>query len=122
MRREKVSVLCHVLLLLPILALPVFWLWPLSVSVPVYSVTAGLSIALYVGALRAMRKPVLTGREHMVGAKGAVVATEGGHVTVNIDAELWTATSVTGPLGVGDEVRVVGIDGLKLRVKPLTQE
>jgi membrane-bound ClpP family serine protease len=33
---------------------------------------------------------------------------------------MWTAVSVAGPVEVGQAVRVVGVDGLRVRVKPET--
>ena len=113
--------MCHLLLLLPIIALPVFWIWPMSVAVPVYAVASGISFAAYAAALKAMRRPVLTGREHMLGAKGQVVSTADGHMTAMIDGELWTATSDR-ELTVDDEVSVISLEGLKLRVEPVTAE
>lgn len=108
--------MCHLLLLLPIVALPVFWLLPPGVSVPVYAVATCISLLVYAGAIKAMRRPVVTGKEHMLGAKGEVVRTGSGHLTVSIDGELWSGASAGGRLDVGDEVSVVGMDGLRLRV------
>lgn len=113
--------MCHLLLLLPLLALPVFWIWPISVSLPAYALTSGISVAAYVAALKAMRRPVLTGRECMVGATGHVVGVEDGRVTVEIGSELWAAQS-DNRLTVGDVVRVASVDGLRLRVEPVTEE
>ena len=84
--------MCHVLLGLPLLALPVFWIWSLSVAAPVYGVVAVASLALYAYALKAMRMPRLNGAEAMVGASGTVAA-------------------------VGDQAVVVGVDGLRLRAR-----
>ena len=113
--------MCHLLLLLPVVALPVFWFLPMSVSVPVYAVASGISVAIYLFALKAMRRPVRTGREHLIGAKGRVVDATDGHMTVWVDGESWSATSDR-QLATGDQVRVVALDGLILRVEPGTRQ
>jgi membrane protein implicated in regulation of membrane protease activity len=65
--------MCHVLLGLPLLVLPVFWLLPLSAAVPLYTVAAAVSLIVYVYALKAMNTPRMNGGEAMLGAAGRVV-------------------------------------------------
>lgn len=108
--------MCHLVLLLPILGLAVFWIWPLPVAIPVYAVVAALSGLLYAFVLKAMRKPVRTGKEHLVGAVGTVVARTDAGIEVRVESELWTADAMDAGLDVGDVVRVVGLEGLKLVV------
>lgn len=110
--------MCHLLLLLPILALPVFWILPLSVAAPVYALVAVVSVAVYVGVVKATRSPVLTGKEHMLGATGEVVASTGSRLTVQIHGELWAGEAVRESLKVGDTARVVAVDGLHLSLSP----
>jgi len=110
--------LCHLLLLLPIVALPVFWLLPPVVAVPLYAVATCIALLVYGAAIKAMRRPVVTGREHMLGSRGKVVRAEGGHLTLNVDGELWAGICAARQLEVGDRVSVVGMDGLRLRVEP----
>jgi hypothetical protein len=59
--------------MLPVLGLPVFWLWPLSEAVPVYGVILALSILVYVYVIRAMRHPVETGAEQILHSIGKVI-------------------------------------------------
>jgi membrane protein implicated in regulation of membrane protease activity len=40
---------------------------------------------------------------------------------VFVNGALWQATATGGPLDVGTQVRVVGIDGLHLRVEAVSQ-
>lgn len=114
--------MCHLLLLLPILALAVLWFLPPAVSVPIYAIIAVLSVALYVAALRAMRKPVVTGKEQILRATGVVVSAESEALVVRVQGERWTARSADQSLRPGDGVRVIGIDGLVLRVARDTDE
>jgi len=41
---------------------------------------------------------------------------------VFVNGALWQATSTGGPLDTGTRVRVVGVDGLRLRVEALQQQ
>lgn len=114
--------MCHVLLILPLLALPVFWMLPLAVAVPVYGVVAGLSAAVYWYAIRAMKQPVLNGVEGMVGEIGEVVECGSQDLLVRVHNEIWHAVYAAIPLCKGDQVEIVGNDHLLLRVRQLGAE
>lgn len=109
--------MCHVLLALPILALPVFWLFPLGIAAPLYGVAFALSAAIYVAAIRSMHNPVVTGKEALIHVTGVVENIVDGVPSVLIRGEHWAARSEDRELRPGDRVEVVGIDGLTLRVK-----
>lgn len=111
--------MCHLLLLLPLLALPLLWLLPLSVGVPLYGGVVVLSVVIYAFALRAMRMPVCTGAEALVHATGTVRSVDGRKAAVWIQSELWSAEYGSEPLAEGDRVEVTAIDGLTLKVQKL---
>lgn len=69
-------------------------------------------------ALRAQRRPVVSGREQMLGLSGIVSAESAGEVFARINGELWQVRAGV-HLERGQGVRVVGIDGLVLMVEPL---
>jgi len=110
---------CHLLLLLPLLALPVFWLMPLSVAVPVYVLVLVLSAAVYYLAIRAMHLPVRTGKEELLHAVGMVTGRLNGGYQVRVHSELWNAESTDG-LSPGDRVEVVAVKHMRLGVRRLT--
>ena len=111
--------MCHLLLALPLLALPVLWLLPFNVAVPLYVVVVALSIVVYILAMKAMRMPVSTGAEALLHAFGTVRSAEGRKATVWIQSELWSAESGSETLVEGDQVEVVAMDGLTLKVRKL---
>ncbi len=78
--------------------------------------------ALVVGAgVRAMQRKPATGREGLVGEVGVVrtrLAPEG---QVFVHGELWRARCEE-DAGPGEEVRVTGVDGLRLRVEKVRAE
>ena len=67
-------------------------------------------------ALRARRRPVVSGREQMIGARGAVLATGDGQ-WAEVHGERWRVRSEQ-PLQPGQRVRVTAIQGLTLQVQP----
>lgn len=109
--------MCHLILAMPLLALPVFWLLPLSAAVPLYGVTLAVTAGVYVLAVKAMRKPIRTGAEDMLRAVGTVREVRGNALTVWVKSELWSAENGDEAMAVGDAVEVLAVDGLKLRVR-----
>lgn len=107
--------MCHLVLLLPLLALPVFWFEPPGVALAIYMPILALSLWVYWIAFKVMHRPVQTGREQLLQATGRVVHTTGGTIYVRIHGETWQAVS-TDPLRSGDDVKVLEMDGLRLRV------
>ena len=89
--------MCHLLLLLPFVMLPVFWLWPASVAVPVYTTAALGAGVLYWYAWKSARMPKLSGAEGMLGARGRIVGCGGGHGTLFFHGELWAADAIARP-------------------------
>ena len=87
-------------------------------------VATGLVIAagffgLVTLALRAQRRPIVMGRPLLVGQVGVVRSDLNPQGEVQVAGEAWSARPAEGegPLVSGTRVEVVGMDGLKLRVK-----
>jgi membrane-bound serine protease (ClpP class) len=72
-------------------------------------------------AVRARQQPLLSGREHLLGASGEVIEDLDGDVFASIHGELWKVCAGI-PLVRGQMVRVVGSDGLVLTVEPIGKE
>jgi membrane-bound serine protease (ClpP class) len=106
------------------LAVIVLWGFPqLSVRVPlagliVLMVAWGiLSIVIYRAGSRALMTKPLVRLPDMVGSKGKVVSPLDPEGLVRIKGELWVAKSASGEMNLGEEVIVVGQEGLKLVVQ-----
>ena len=110
--------MCHLILLAPVVALVVFWIWPLTVAVPVYAVVFILSLWMYAFIWQAMRRPVQGGREEMLHSIGEVMEVQGRSLHVRTHHEIWNAESRES-LRPGDRVKVVGMSGLILQVERL---
>lgn len=110
--------MCHLILLLPLIALPVFWLLPLDAALPIYGAVVALSLWTYWYVMQSMRRPIVAGREELLHATGRVLDARGASAQVRVHSEIWSAVSAD-RLKTNDVVEVLDIDGLKLRVRRL---
>ncbi|HEX9716352.1 MAG TPA: nodulation protein NfeD [Actinomycetota bacterium] len=67
--------------------------------------------------VRVHRQVPASGPERMVGAEGTAAGPLRPHGVVQVASEEWSAESVAGNIPRGARVRVVGIEGLRLRVE-----
>lgn len=107
--------MCHLVLFMPVLALPVFWLLPLPLALPIYVLVVLLSAWLYYVVYRVMRRAPVIGPNTLLDARGRVVSAEGMCGLVRIKNELWRAESDQA-LADDEPVRVTGRRGLVLQV------
>lgn len=99
----------------PIPEMRVHLLTALAVSIPLGLITAFLMTI----ALRARRNKVVTGAQGLVGETGVAQTALSPQGKVFVHGELWDAIAST-TLPVGQLVVVRNVDGLTLRVDPLT--
>lgn len=92
-----------------------------SVILPVVALAAGFSLFIVGMGIRAMRRRPVTGREEMIGLVGTVKTALTPHGQLAVHGELWEAVSEQ-PLQPGEEAEVTAVDGLRLHVKPLSQQ
>lgn len=109
--------MCHLLLFLPVVALPVLWLLPLSISVPAYALAVAVAVWIYALAVKSARRPAMTGAEGMIGERGRVVEIDGGTAKLFVHGELWSADVAGERPAVGQEALIEGIEGLRLRIR-----
>jgi membrane-bound serine protease (ClpP class) len=85
-------------------------------------VATALSIAAFGAfALKSRGRPVVSGREDMIGAPGSVIDTVSGTTWAEVQGERWRVVGET-PLAPGDRVTVTAIDGLTLHVHKNTTD
>ena len=78
--------------------------------------SAALLLLVLAALLRSRQRPVVTGSEALIGAEGETVSWQGGEGRVRVKGEIWLARSDT-PVAAGSQVKIVGRDGLILRVE-----
>ena len=71
---------------------------------------------------KSLRMPSASGSEGMLGIIGRVIS-DGDLVMIQVHGEYWNAVNVTGePLQIGQQVKVVALDGLTLKVKIISDK
>lgn len=88
--------------------------WPLIILMTA-SITSFFLFALSAGLL-AQRAKAASGIESMVGATGTAVSDLDPWGTVQVKSELWSAVAEEGSIKKGERVRVVGAEGVRLKV------
>ncbi len=100
----------------------------LDTDVPGYGISLPLiiTVALVSGAFfflavslaaRAWKRPVVSGREEMIGSVGEAIRGFRRKGRIRIHGEIWQVKSGI-PIRTGEKVRVTGLDGLTLMVEP----
>ena len=85
-----------------------------------FAITNVLIFIFVIGmAIKSRRRPVASGMEELVGGEAIVINDFDSKGKVRIHSETWNAVTDT-PLHQGQPVRVVGLKGLILEVKPKT--
>jgi len=89
----------------------------LSVVAGATAVTAALFLLVLTMLLRSRRRPVVTGKEGLLGAEGEAVAWDGEEGRVRVRGEIWRARAQR-PLQPGARLKVINREGLVLVVEP----
>lgn len=105
---------CHLLLAMPLIGLGLFFILPFSTAMVLYLIVVALSLLLYAKIVEAMRAPLTTGREALI---GQIVMTEADG-SLHWQGEWWTAT----PAFPSRRVRIIGMQGLAAQVVPVTEQ
>ena len=83
--------------------------------------SAAFLLAVVAVVLRSRRRPVVSGREELIGASGEVIEAEGEEGLARVHSETWRVRS-RAPLAPGQRVRVTAMEGLLLDVVPESGE
>lgn len=94
---------------------------PLPLVLGLAAVSAAVLFAIGSLAARSRARPVVSGRETLVGSRGVVTAASGAECWARVQGESWQVRCAS-PLALGDALRVTAVDGLVLEVEPLAQE
>jgi membrane-bound serine protease (ClpP class) len=82
------------------------------------ALASSLGLLAIIGvAMRARQRPVVAGREQLIGAAGTALMDFEHQGSVFVHSERWSAVTAS-PLREGQAIVVTGIDGLTLEVRP----
>ena len=90
---------------------------PLSLVLGIAAASAVFLIGVVGMALKARRRPIVSGREALIGAVGEVLEDFDGEGWARVQGETWRVKSAS-PLKAGQRVSVSAMDGLVLEVQP----
>lgn len=79
--------------------------------------SSALMLGIIAMAVRARSRPVVVGREQIIGAHGVAAEAFESNGTVFVDGERWSAITEA-PLNSDQPIEVTGMDGLTLAVRP----
>lgn len=107
---------CHALLVLPVAGLGLFAVLPLPVALPIYLLISAVSLFVYWATYRAMRRPVTTGAEGMLGVQVKAVTDLSPRGRIRYGGELWLAEADES-VAAGTRVTIESVDGMRVRVR-----
>lgn len=90
---------------------------PLQITIPLAILVGILVFIIHVAVIPSFHRQQVAGREGMVGARGSVVTPLTPIGTIALMGEYWKARSIDVGIEAGEDVEVVGLEGLTLKVK-----
>jgi membrane-bound ClpP family serine protease len=97
------------------------WFFKIKIPLPItiaIAIISGIFIFLiHIVVIPSFHKKQVTGREGMIGLQGRVVEPLTPFGTIIVEGEHWKAKSIYGKMGVDEDVEVVAIEGLTLKVR-----
>lgn len=114
--------MCHLILFLPVFALPVFWFFPFSTALPIYLIIAGISVFMYFLIFKAMMMKPRVGKEAMIGKTVVVIKDIAPEGKIKYASEIWNAMTDGKKISVGEKVIIHGFWGMNVLVKEIPIE
>ena len=106
-----------------VVALVLLVLWVLDIEIPLpIAIVAALLLGIIVfithkAIIPTFHKKKVTGAEGLIGLEGEVIEPLTPKGLVSVKGEYWKAKSVGGKIAAGEEVEILGLDGLTLMVR-----
>ena len=90
---------------------------PLPVTIVIALVAGTLVFIIHVAVIPSFHRRIVTGSEGMLGEQGRVVEPLTPVGVIRVKGEYWRAKSVDDNIEVDENVEIVGLEGLTLKVK-----
>jgi membrane-bound serine protease (ClpP class) len=85
-------------------------------------IVAAIIILIFAAGFKAQFRRVKTGKEALIGARGVATTDLKPKGEVRVMSEFWEATAKDTPITAGQEVEVIGMEGMTLVVKLAEQK
>jgi len=109
---DEAAVVALVLLILWALEIKI----PLVIAIPVALLLGALVFMIHKAVIPTFHRKKITGSEGMIGLKGEVTQPLTPMGTVRVGDEYWKARAVGDNIAVGEEVEILELEGLTLKV------
>lgn len=109
-------ILMPLVMVAPLLALPLFYYFPLATALPLYIVILIPSVYCNVVMISSMRAREKSGVKAMIGKKALVIKDIAPEGKVKLWGEIWTARAGDKLIPAGQEVKILDVRGLILIV------
>ena len=110
---DEAAVVVLVIVVLTFLGIQI----PLPITIAIGIVVGTLVFIIHIAVIPSFHRKKVTGREGMIGAQGRVVKPLTPFGTIIVEGEYWKAKSLDGNIKFDENVEIVGLEGLTLRVK-----
>ena len=110
---DEAAVIVVILLILHFLGIQI----PLPIMVGGGIIVGIFVFIIHIAVIPSFRRKQVTGREGMIGTQGRVVKPLTPVGTIMVNGEYWRAESVDDNIGVDENVEIVRLEGLVLKVK-----
>ena len=114
--------MCHLILFLPVFALPVFWFFSFSTALPIYLIISAISAFLYFLIFKAMMMKPRVGKEAMLGKTVEVIKDIAPEGKIKYTSEICNAIADGKKFSVGEKVIIHGFWGMNVLVKEIPVE
>jgi membrane-bound ClpP family serine protease len=112
-RERRDLLMCHIILAFPILALPLFFFFPLRTAVPAYAAVLLVTAFLYFKIISALKSKVQTGLEAVIDEEALVIEDIDPEGKITFWSEIWKATAEGKKFRKGEKVRIYRFSGLE---------
>jgi len=112
--------MCHFLLVLPFVSLILFSFLPFNQALPLYLLILLFCAILYWLIWKAMRRPVSTGIEGMIGGVGKVIQIGEKSAKIFYKGEIWDAFSAD-QISLGDSVEIARVERMTVIVRKVVK-
>jgi membrane-bound serine protease (ClpP class) len=85
-------------------------------------IVAAIIILIFAAGFKAQFRRVKTGKEALIGARGVATTDLKPKGEIRVMSEFWEATAKDTTIAAGQEVEVIGMEGMTLVVKPAEQK
>jgi len=110
---DEAAVVVLVIVVLTFLGIQI----PLPITIAIGIVVGTLVFIIHIAVIPSFHRKKVTGREGMIGTQGRVVKPLTPFGTIIVGGEYWKAKSLDDNIEFDENVEIVGLEGLTLRVK-----